>query len=144
MDWMFMPYRRYADFSGRSRRKEYWMFFLFVMIVYAVILIAGGGFGSLEEPGALFSGLTGILFLLFVLVSFIPSIAVQVRRLHDQNRTGWWILIGFVPLVGGLILLVFMLLDGTPGENDYGPDPKGREGTDLNDRRDISGGVNIR
>ena len=144
MDWMFMPYRRYADFSGRSRRKEYWMFVLFTLIVYSVILLVGGGFSSLEEPGGLFSGFSGILLLVFILISFIPALAVQVRRFHDQDKSGWLVLLSFIPFIGGLIVLYFMVMDGTPGPNKYGPDPKGRDGTDLSERPDISGGVNIR
>ena len=132
MDWMLLPYRRYADFSGRSRRKEYWMFALFQFIV-AIVLYAVlfAGFPTVDEygqmagaPGPLFY-VGGILLFIFWLGSFIPSLAVLVRRLHDQDKSGWWILISFVPFVGGIVLLVFMFLDGTPGPNRFGEDPKG-------------------
>ena len=116
MEWMLMPLKRYADFSGRSRRKEYWMFVLFVVIVYVVLALLGSALG---ETAA--TALLGI----FALGILIPSIAVQVRRFHDQGKSGWFVLLGFIPLVGGLIVLVFMCLEGDQGPNEYGPDPKG-------------------
>ena len=122
MDWMLMPLKRYADFSGRSRRKEYWMFFLLQMIVLIALVsvgLAAGGMG--EEPGGLFL----ILLLLYVAAFFIPNLAVQVRRFHDQDKSGWFVLLGFIPYLGGLIVLVFMCLEGTRGPNQYGDDPKG-------------------
>jgi uncharacterized membrane protein YhaH (DUF805 family) len=134
MDWMLMPYRRYAEFSGRSRRMEYWMFALFQIIVTAVlygILIAGRpemdqATGQiLAAPGALFY-VAMVLLLLFFLATIIPALAVGVRRLHDTDRSGWWLLIEFIPF-GGLVLLVFMCLDGTHGSNRFGPDPKGAD-----------------
>lgn len=132
MEWMLMPYRRYADFSGRSRRKEYWMFALFQFIVCFVLyipLIAGmpsmDEYGQMSEgPGPLFY--VGIaLLLIFALASFIPALAVLVRRLHDQDKSGWWFLIQFVPFVGPIVLLVFMFIEGTRGPNRFGEDPKG-------------------
>ena len=129
MDWMLMPLRRYADFKGRSRRKEYWMFFLLIFIVYTVALVPmflGGTMASMGEqngPGPLFT-LGMVLVGLFALAILILSIAVQVRRFHDQDRSGWMVLIGLIPYVGGLILLVFMCLEGTRGPNRFGPDPK--------------------
>ena len=116
MEWMLMPLKRYADFSGRSRRKEYWMFVLFVVIVYVVLALLGSALGATAA-----TALLGI----FALGILIPSIAVQVRRFHDQGKSGWFVLLGFIPLVGGLIVLVFMCLEGDQGPNEYGPDPKG-------------------
>lgn len=128
MEWMFMPYKRYADFSGRSRRMEYWMFQLFVFGVYIVLALLGGGIGAAEgNGGGMAGGLFGILILVFWLGTIVPAIAVGVRRLHDQDKTGWLMLLGLVP-IANLVLLVFMFLDGTPGPNQYGPDPKGRDG----------------
>ncbi|MBD3728869.1 MAG: DUF805 domain-containing protein [Sphingomonadales bacterium] len=128
MEWMIMPYKRYADFSGRSRRKEYWMFQLFVIIVYVVLLMLGGGLGAAagDSGGGLAGGLFGILLLVFIVATFIPALAVLVRRLHDQDKSGWWALLALVP-IASLVLLVFMFLDGTPGDNQYGPDPKGND-----------------
>ena len=135
MEWMLMPYRRYAEFSGRSRRKEYWLFTLLLLIVYSIFgalilsAVPWGSIGHPPLPGALpftpgpllFVG--GALFVIFALASFIPSIAVQVRRFHDQDRSGWLVLLGFIPYVGGLIVLVMMCLEGTRGPNRYGDDP---------------------
>ena len=120
MEWMMMPLQRYADFSGRSRRKEYWMFFLFVIIVALVLGIIEGVLGLTGMIGPY-----GPLTALFLLGIIIPGIAVQVRRFHDQDKTGWFVLLGLIPIVGGLIVLVFMCLEGTRGPNQYGPDPKG-------------------
>jgi uncharacterized membrane protein YhaH (DUF805 family) len=126
MEWMIMPLRRYADFSGRSRRKEYWMFVLFQILVLAPLMLVAialdGTSGDASDPfsGGLTLAVLGIYFLVFL----IPGLAVQVRRFHDQDKSGWFILLGFIPYIGGLILLVFMCLPGTRGPNRFGPDPK--------------------
>lgn len=133
MEWMILPYKRYFDFSGRSRRKEYWMFALFNAIVasVAVALMISQIFAyrqavmlqQSEGPGVGFW--LGVVILgIFFLVTFIPSLAVQVRRFHDQDKSGWFLLLNFVPYVGGLIVFVFMCLEGTRGPNRFGPDPK--------------------
>jgi uncharacterized membrane protein YhaH (DUF805 family) len=129
MDWMILPYRRYFDFSGRSRRKEYWMFALFyvlVIIALAAIMIAGvAGHETDEPPGPVFwVGIAGIM--LFLLGSLIPSIAVTVRRFHDQDLSGWMYLLGFIPSIGGIVIIVFMCIEGTKGDNRFGYDPKGK------------------
>jgi uncharacterized membrane protein YhaH (DUF805 family) len=127
MKYMIMPLRRYADFSGRSRRMEYWMFALFLMIVAAVVIIPlaiMAGHAPMPDGAPPFGIGAVVLFSIGVIAIFIPSLAVQVRRLHDQNRTGWLVLLGFIPYIGGIIMLVFMLIPGTRGENDYGSDPK--------------------
>lgn len=111
--------KKYATFEGRARRKEFWFFVLFNFLALLVLTIVDGVTGTLDEKTGL--GLLSGLYLLGVLV---PSIAVTVRRLHDTDRSGWWVLIGFIPLVGALVLLVFELLDGTPGANRFGPNPK--------------------
>lgn len=132
-DWMILPYRRYADFQGRSRRREYWLFVLFYFVISAVIAAVFGK--PLSEAGPfgfhygiwLTPGAPGYWVGAAVsLVSFIPSIAVQVRRLHDIDRSGWWMLLWFVPILGWTVLLVFLCLDGNQGGNRYGFDPKGR------------------
>lgn len=135
MEWMLMPYRRYADFSGRSCRREYWMFTLLSVIVAfgAIMLMAmGGGLSETGDaaPGALF-WLGGALIVLWGLGSIIPSVAVQVRRFHDQDRSGWMILLGFIPYVGGLIVFIFMCLAGTRGPNRFGPDPLDPSNVDV-------------
>ncbi len=134
MDWMLMPYRRYFDFSGRSRRKEYWLFTLFfylVCILFGSLILSGVvGLENKEPPGSAFwFGRTGLM--LFVLGSIIPSIACAVRRFHDQNHSGWFYLLSFIPSVGWIVLIVFMCIEGTRGENQYGPDPQGHGDADV-------------
>ena len=120
MEWMTLPLKRYADFKGRSRRKEYWMFILGVILAAIVLSVIEGVLGMSGMVGDIYGPLTT----LFLLGIFIPSLAVQVRRFHDQDKSGWFVLLGFIPLVGGIIVLVFMCLEGTSGPNSYGPDPK--------------------
>ncbi len=142
MEWMLMPLRRYADFSGRSRRKEYWMFallnFIIFTVLYAIMFLAMGpsfteammqaeaGMEPVQPSSGMMAGvgIAGVILGIYSLAIFIPSLAVTVRRFHDQDKSGWFILLGFIPFVGGIILLVFMLLEGTRGDNRFGPDPK--------------------
>ncbi|ARS25702.1 DUF805 domain-containing protein [Sphingomonas sp. KC8] len=135
MEWMLLPLRRYVQFSGRSRRKEYWMFALFLLIVYIIAMALDSmlGFGTttryadVSETGAAagFNSTGGIITMLTMLAMFLPSLAVGIRRLHDTDRSGWWLLIGLIPLIGTIVLLVFYCTDGTKGPNRFGPDPKG-------------------
>ena len=127
LDWALMPLRRYTDFSGRSRRKEYWSFLLGVVVVTILLTIIEGAVGL----SGMIAGAYGPLTALFFLGIIVPSIAVQVRRFHDQDKSGWWVLIGLVPLLGGLIVLVFMFLEGTRGPNRFGPDPKDEAATEV-------------
>ena len=113
MDWYFEVLKKYAVFSGRARRKEYWFFTLFNVIIYLVLYLV-----------ELLAGVSGILVGLYSLVVAIPSLAVLVRRLHDTNRSGWWFFISFIPLIGSIILLVFLVQDSQPNENRYGRNPK--------------------
>jgi len=127
MEWMLMPYRRYFEFGGRSRRKEYWMFALLFLIVYVIAMllsVAVGGSMDGSGGGGIMAGLVGLLLGVFLIGSFIPSLAVAIRRLHDTDRSGWWLLIGLVPIVGAFILLYFYVIEGTRGPNRFGPDPK--------------------
>ena len=141
MNWMILPYKRYFDFSGRSRRMEYWMFTLFCVIVAFVmiaLMLAGGlSFASFVTPEAAQMSIGPMVFLgggllgLFWLGTIIPSIAVVVRRLHDRDMSGWWylgiVVASMIPLIGviaSIAFIVLMLLPGTPGPNRYGPDPK--------------------
>ena len=124
MSLMFEPLRKYAQFSGRARRSEYWLFALFTFVVsiaITILRIATGGFDSLENGS--FDALS-LVNLAFSLAMFIPSLAVSFRRLHDTDRSAWWILIGLIPLIGAIVLLVFYILPGTTGPNKFGPDPK--------------------
>jgi uncharacterized membrane protein YhaH (DUF805 family) len=173
MEWMLMPLKRFAEFSGRSRRMEFWMWVLFQFLigcVFLILMMALGGAALMSgDPGQLLAmgGVVLILYLLYALLALvflIPSLAVTIRRLHDTDRSGWWVMlywgpylliflstfvigasaasggdptgggamaggaIGLVALlawiVGCLVLLVFMFLEGTKGPNRYGPDPK--------------------
>lgn len=137
MEWMIMPLKRYADFQGRSRRKEYWMFTLLIALVMMALFVpifalgmASSGSGDGSAFGVV-GGLGMTVIAVFYLAILCPALAVQVRRFHDQDRSGWMILLGFIPYVGGLILLVFMCLEGTRGPNRFGPDPKGRAHEDV-------------
>jgi uncharacterized membrane protein YhaH (DUF805 family) len=121
LSWFIEALRKYAVFSGRSRRKEYWFFVLFVVIISIVLSIIDGLIGTSRSTGV------GLLSTIFSLAILIPNISVSVRRLHDIDRTGWWILISLVPLVGWIVLLVFNVQDSTPGTNRYGPNPKSTE-----------------
>lgn len=132
MEWMLLPLKRYADFSGRSRRKEYWMFALGIFLVFglsALLLVFSIDF----RPNAVGNEPSGGLIALMVifglgyLAILIPSIAVQVRRFHDQDKSGWFVLLNFVPYVGGFIVFAFMCIEGTRGPNRFGPDPKNPE-----------------
>ncbi|MEM6326284.1 MAG: DUF805 domain-containing protein [Bacteroidota bacterium] len=114
---------QYADFDGRARRREYWMYVLFNILVLVAFQIVIGILGVVSDSLALLGSLAYIVVSLGLLV---PSIAVAVRRLHDTNKTGWLILIGLIPLAG-LVLLYFFVIEGDAGPNDYGPDPKGFE-----------------
>ncbi|HEX5436447.1 MAG TPA: DUF805 domain-containing protein [Gemmatimonadaceae bacterium] len=118
MSWYLAVLSKYADFSGRSRRMEYWMFALMnivISIAIAIVMAIAGGRNSV---------MPGLIMGCYSLFVFIPSIAVAVRRLHDIGRSGWWLFIGFIPLLGGIVLLIFSLQDSEPGPNEYGPNPK--------------------
>jgi uncharacterized membrane protein YhaH (DUF805 family) len=112
MEWYLEAFRKYADFGSRSRRKEYWFFVLFTFLISL-------GVGVVDAVAGL-----GFLMIIYMLAVLIPGIAVTIRRLHDTGRSGWWILINFVPVIGFLVLLFFMVQDSEAGENQYGPDPK--------------------
>jgi uncharacterized membrane protein YhaH (DUF805 family) len=132
MDQMFAPLRRYAEFGGRSRRLEFWSYFLMVTIAGLVLMyldsalgLGGTATGYANESGAGFSMTGGILSLLFALAILVPSFAVAVRRIHDSGRSGWHLLAVVIPLFGWLYLLFLYVQPGDPGPNAYGPDPKG-------------------
>lgn len=121
MNWYLDVIRnKYAQFSGRARRQEYWMFFLFNFIASIVLAIIDGLIGSFSATLGV-----GVLGGLYALAVLIPGIAVTIRRLHDTDRSGWWMLIVFVPLLGAFVLLAFMVIDGDKGPNQHGPSPKG-------------------
>ena len=121
MSWFIAAVRKYAVFSGRARRKEFWYFVLFYIIFSLVLGFVDQATGIYYEFGQAQFGVFGLVYGLALLV---PSLAVWVRRLHDRGRNGWWLLIGLIPLVGAIILLIFAVSDSEPGENRFGPNPK--------------------
>jgi uncharacterized membrane protein YhaH (DUF805 family) len=130
VSWYVKVLKQYVDFSGRARRREYWMFVLINVVILIVLslidtLLGTGDFRATSGGGSFYAANSlGLLSGLYTLAVLLPSIAVTVRRLHDTDRTGWWILLGFIPIIGGIVLLVFYVLEGTRGPNRYGPDPK--------------------
>ncbi len=118
MNWYLEALKKYAVFSGRSRRKEYWYFVLFNLIISFVLGLIDRFLGLTTEYGL------GILGGLYSLAVLIPGLAVAVRRLHDTNRSGWWLLINLVPFVGPIIAIIFLVQDSDTGSNRYGPWPK--------------------
>ncbi|WP_406061500.1 DUF805 domain-containing protein [Micromonospora sp. NBC_00860] len=114
-------FSQYVGFSGRARRSEYWWWTLFTILVSIVAAILDSALGLTFVDGST----TGFIGLIASLALLLPSLAVAVRRLHDTDRTGWWLLIALVPFVGAIVLLVFFVLDSTPGANRFGPNPKG-------------------
>ena len=112
--------QKYADFSGRARRSEYWFFALASFIVYAIAYALGAAIGTM------------IPYYLVALALLVPGLAVGARRLHDTGKSGWLLLIGLIPLIGGIVLLVFFVQDSEPGENQYGPSPKAGAGFNTN------------
>lgn len=119
VQWYLRVLRKYAVFTGRARRKEYWIFGLIdVLIIFA-----------LKYPHFLTSQIDpetrlGQLQMLYVFATFVPFVAVSVRRLHDTNRSGWWVLLVLIPVIGMIPTFIFMAEDSEPGENRYGPNPK--------------------
>ncbi|MGB3609247.1 MAG: DUF805 domain-containing protein [Cellvibrio sp.] len=111
MEYFLGAYKKYADFTGRARRQEYWMFILFYFIVSIILGIVDGVLGI------------QILGLLFSLASLVPSLAIGARRLHDTGRSGWWQLLYLIPLIGLIIMIIFLVQDSHP-DNEYGPNPK--------------------
>jgi uncharacterized membrane protein YhaH (DUF805 family) len=113
MEWYLAVLKKYADFSGRARRREYWMFVLVNLVISCVL-------AGLAYVSSAFNVLSWI----YTVAVLVPSFAVGTRRLHDTGRSGWWWLIGLIPLIGAIILIVFFCQDSAPGDNQYGPNPK--------------------
>lgn len=115
---------RFADFKGRSRRSEYWYVQLFLVVTN--LAVAGIDLALMDGDVDRFiaNGGGGIVGLIWIFATIVPALAVLIRRLHDTGKTGWWALVGFIPLVGSIVLLVFTVTDSSPGENKYGTSPK--------------------
>lgn len=108
MEYFIDAFKRYADFSGRADRRQYWMFVLIYIIIYVILSIIDSALG------------TFLLGLIFSLALLIPSLSIGARRLHDTGRSGWWLLIGLIPLLGAIVLIVFFVQD-SDDDNEYGP-----------------------
>ena len=119
MYWYLEVLKKYAVFGGRARRREYWYFFLFNTLFSIVLAVLDGNNGTIGQDSGI--GMFGGLYTVGVL---IPSVAVGVRRLHDIGKSGWWMLVCLVPLLGFIAIVVFLSRDGDPGGNQYGPNPK--------------------
>jgi uncharacterized membrane protein YhaH (DUF805 family) len=120
MNWYLEVLKKYAVFDGRAGQKEYWWFSFFSFIIILILSVIDILTGTFNVNVGL--GLLGGIYTLAVLT---PGIAVSVRRLHDTDRSGWWFLINGIPLIGVIVFLVFTAQDGTPGDNQYGSNPKG-------------------
>ena len=130
MQWYLKVLRQYADFSGRARRTEFWMFVLFNAIAGVILTILDNLFGlaTTTVVGGMVVASTGILTGIYQLAVLIPSLAVGVRRLHDTGRSGWWLLIGLIPIVGPIVLIVFWATAGDLAPNQHGVNPKQVQG----------------
>ena len=115
MNWYLKVLKNYAVFSGRARRTEYWMYTLFNFIILIALL---AGLGAIDPD------LGMLAYYIYAFATFLPSLAVAIRRLHDVNKSGWMILVSLIPFIGGIWLLILMCTNGTSGPNDYGEDPK--------------------
>jgi uncharacterized membrane protein YhaH (DUF805 family) len=120
MNWYLKVLKKYAVFNGRARRAEYWYFALVSIIISIILVVIDGATGSFNQETGF-----GLLSGIYTLAILIPAIAVGVRRLHDTNRSGWWILLALVPLIGFIVLIVFFVIDSDQGDNQYGSNPKG-------------------
>lgn len=116
---MFEALQHYADFSGRARRQEFWLFVVLIMILNFAAAFGDMALGTYNKDYEI-GFISGVLSLMML----VPSLSVQVRRLHDTDRSGWWIFIILVPVLGAMILLILSCLQGTEGDNRYGADPK--------------------
>jgi uncharacterized membrane protein YhaH (DUF805 family) len=120
MKYFMLALQQYANFNGRANRPQYWYFVLFQFIFLIVAAILDNVSGLNFAPASY-----GFIYLLVVVALILPGLAVSVRRLHDLNKSGWYILLSLIPLIGGIWLLVLMVSKGTDGPNQYGPDPNG-------------------
>lgn len=118
MNWYIAALKKYADFSGRASRSEYWYFVLFYFLISIVLSIVDAVTGTLNPNTGV-----GLLSGVFTLAMIVPSISVNVRRLHDIDRSGWWLLMIFAIVIGWIVLLVFGVQDSQPSDNRFGPNP---------------------
>ncbi|RZT85848.1 uncharacterized membrane protein YhaH (DUF805 family) [Pseudonocardia sediminis] len=139
MGWFLTPLRRYADFTGRARRTDYWMFVLFVGLGAVLLRFVDESLGATYadagvEGGIPFVAGSGVLGSIYSLFLLVPTFAIGARRLHDIGVSGWLQLIAIIPVLGIIALLVLWVVNGTPGPNRHGPDPKTPAGPEDVDR----------
>ncbi|MBU3069039.1 DUF805 domain-containing protein [Aestuariicella sp. G3-2] len=120
MNWYLDVLKKYAVFNGRARRKEYWFFALFNVIATIILAFVDSALGTFNMETGI-----GILGMIYALAVLLPAIGVAIRRLHDTGRSGWWLLLAILPLIGAIVLIIFFVQDSAPGENEYGANPKG-------------------
>jgi uncharacterized membrane protein YhaH (DUF805 family) len=120
MEWYLTVLRRYADFSGRSRRKEYWMYTLFNLIFMIIAAVLDNVLGLTFHELLPY----GYIYLAYALIVLIPGLAVAVRRMHDIGKSGWMLLVAIIPLVGAIWLLVLLVTEGENRDNKWGANPK--------------------
>lgn len=118
MNWYLEVLKKYAVFSGRARRKEYWYYFLFNFLFMTAFLMLDNTLGLLDKETGV-----GVISSIYALAVLLPGLAVAVRRLHDSGRRGWWVLIAVIPLIGAIVLIFLLIQESTPGDNAYGPNP---------------------
>jgi uncharacterized membrane protein YhaH (DUF805 family) len=121
MQWYLKVLRHYFDFTGRARRTEFWMFTLFNWLISFVLLIIDNLLFASGQGSILTDGPLGLMYSLAVL---LPSLGVAVRRLHDTGRSGWWLLIALIPIIGWILVIVWYATDGQPEPNQWGANPK--------------------
>ena len=119
MEWYFRVLAKYAVFRGRARRKEYWFYILFNVIFSIILAIVDMSMDTFDPKTGV-----GLFGTIYAAVLILPSMAVTVRRLHDIGRSGWWMLIPIVPILGAILIFAFLVQDSDPGENRFGPNPK--------------------
>jgi uncharacterized membrane protein YhaH (DUF805 family) len=119
MNWYLAVLKKYAEFSGRARRKEYWMFALFNVIFSIVLSLLDQLLGTVSKDIGL-----GVFSGLYALAVLLPGLALSVRRLHDVGKSGWWLFIALIPLIGGIWLFVLTVTDSQHSTNQYGANPK--------------------
>jgi len=126
VQWYIKVLKQYAVFSGRARRKEFWMYTLFTIIFTILAMVLDNILGLTISINGESIGY-GWMYIAYGLATLVPNISVAVRRLHDINKSGWWMLIALIPILGSIWLLVLEVTEGDKGKNDYGPDPKAAE-----------------
>jgi uncharacterized membrane protein YhaH (DUF805 family) len=138
MNWYVKVLKEYVTFSGRARRKEYWMYTLFSIIFFIVAMTLDSLLGLNFAPLPY-----GYIYALYALATFLPGLAVSVRRLHDVGKSGWFLFIALIPIIGGIWLLVLMCTAGASGDNEYGADPKLGDPSFVGDKTILDSNIKV-